>query len=123
MSRIQMTDTASDAMFKLCEGNPGGLTILLELYNKAVEIDPDSALQELGPMLLLNTFEIYGSNIWVLYKDCCAQDITNTIAVLRAVQMGLFSKVTLKAHILSCAPIDCKTLRDKLRAELPNSKF
>ena len=123
MPRIQMTDTATSILFKLSEGNLGGLTAMLELYREAVEIDPDNWAKELGPILLLNTFEIYGSNSWILYKDCCDQDVINTIAALRAVQMGFFSKESLKTHIQNCTPIDCKTLRDKLRAELPSSKF
>lgn len=68
MSRIQLTDSMIDILHKMCEGNPGGLTVMLKLYEQNPRIDPKDAFGGLGPLFHLDTLGIYGSAIWVLYK-------------------------------------------------------
>ena len=98
-SRIQLTDSVIDIMQKMTEGNPGALTVCMELLNKGKNIDPDSALEGLGNILSLDTHGIYGSRIWMLFKDVCGEHIGRTIGLLRAVQLGFFSDVGLDQMI------------------------
>lgn len=52
----------------------------------------------MGPfahLLNIDSFNIYGCKLWILYKDICGSSILKTIAVLRALQLGL-----LKDHLL-----------------------
>ena len=88
LSRIQYSDTTQDALVKMCEGNPGGLRVCMELLTKAGEIDPDNIMGGLGFVLNLDTLGLYGSKIWMLYKDVCNQDLTKTCAILRGWQLG-----------------------------------
>ena len=53
----------------------------------------------MGLILLLDTFDIYEERIWMLYKDVCKQDITNTIACLRACQLGMITESDLNNSI------------------------
>ena len=48
---------------KLCQGNPGALTILERLLTNTECID------------ILERYNISGSDIWQLYKDCCHENI------------------------------------------------
>ena len=50
-------------------------------------------------VLNMDTLEIYGSEIWMLYKDVCKENIVHTIAMLRAFQLGIVGKVSLKTAI------------------------
>jgi hypothetical protein len=88
-----------DVMLKMSEGNPGAVTVLIELYDKTPEIDPMSALDGLGAIMWLDTFGIYGSRIWMLYKDVCGQDIAKTNWMLRACQLGIISETELNHRI------------------------
>lgn len=96
MSKIELTDSTFDVLAKMSEGNPGGLVAVMKLMKDAEEIDPQSILKELGPILLLDTYEIYGSSIHILYKDKCNSDTRKVILLLRATQLGLFPEGKLK---------------------------
>ena len=80
---IDLTDSMMSAIMKLSEGNPGAMQVCMKIMDKAEEIDPDAMLGGLGVLLSLDTHQIYGSKIWMLYKDMCGEDIVKTLAVLR----------------------------------------
>lgn len=121
--RIGLQDDFKTIMVKLSEGNPRGLTVLMQLFNKAESVDPDSALGPLTYLIDLDSFGIYGSHIWMLYKDVCKEDIVNTMAVLRAVQLGILSSGKLKRAIedsYSKEPIiDLVEILKKVQEQLP----
>ena len=94
--RIGINDSVQDVFVKLSEGNPGALTVLMKIYNEAEKIDPDNILGGLGVMLSLDTYKIYGTDIWYLYKDICNNDIKHLVAILRACQLNIFELTTLK---------------------------
>lgn len=94
--RIQLGQTLVQSMTLMAEGNPGAIKALLEVMNKTDKIDPDSALGGYGPMLQLDSYGIYGSEIYILYSDICNRNLPQMIAVLRAVQLGFFKREVLK---------------------------
>lgn len=113
-----------DALIKMTEGNPGALTVCMELIKKADAIDPDSLIGGFGKVLTLDTFEIYGPAIWMLYKDVCQQSLVLTIAALRAVQLGFRSPEDLHHAINNRgdgwdAEVEC----EKVKGRLPNFPF
>ena len=93
--RIKLTDNTSDIIRKMSEGNPGAMAILMEML-RPNNIDPNNALGGMSPILLLDSFGIYGSDIYVLHSDICNRNLVNTLAVLRSVQLGLFDGKILK---------------------------
>jgi hypothetical protein len=95
MSRIQITDTATSMVTKMCEGNPGALRVLCECLKEGAAIDPEGMPGGIGPILSMDTLKLYGSRIWMLYADVCSHDLRRTIALLRAWQLGLVSAVEL----------------------------
>ena len=90
--KIKLTDSTQDILFKMSEGNPGALTVLLKMLAETKDIDPDNMLGGFGPILSLDTLNLYGSQIWMLYKDVCKESLVSTLAVLRGWQLGFTTK-------------------------------
>lgn len=95
-TKIQLHDTTMDVLLKMSAGNPGAANVLMQILSEGAKIDPDSALGGLGAILSLDTHEIYGTDIYVLNSDICGKSLPKMMAVLRAVQLGLFSASTLR---------------------------
>ena len=98
----------------MAQGNPGAINALMQIYDEAPLIDTDSALLGLGPILTLDTAEIYGSDIWILFSDICGKESYKFIAVTRAVQLGLISKEWLKETLTPGASEQKYEIIDKL---------
>lgn len=66
--RINLDMSPMEMVMKMARGNPGALTVCIEL------LKPDVAK---GIMLLckLDDMELYESKIWLAYKDVCGSDI------------------------------------------------
>ena len=93
--RITLNMTVQDSIVALAEGNPGALTVCINILKQAKAIDPQGAMVGLGPILSLDTHGIYGPRIWMLYKDVCGQDMPKMLAALRSVQLGIVPESTL----------------------------
>lgn len=115
--RINLNDSVVDAAVELADGNPGAISVIMQLI--ADKNDPDGFAGGLGNLLSLDAHGIYGSNIWVLFKNVCGQSILNMVIVLRAVQLGLYSERDLWICIDNCTPLDCQKLLAEVRKELP----
>ena len=98
-SRINLEMNQTDVIVALGEGNPGATVVCMEILQQTPDIDPQAALGGLGHLLMLDTFQIYGSRIWMLYKDVCGQDLVKTLALLRACQLGKLSNSKLNHAI------------------------
>lgn len=96
MSKIELTDTTMDVLMKMSDGNPGAVTALMDILKSGEEIDPQAAFGALGSIMLLDTWEIYGSDIYILWSDKCQKDCRKMLMIMRACQMGNFSHVKLK---------------------------
>jgi hypothetical protein len=96
-------------VMKMTDGNPGAVTVITQLI--VDKNDPDDWPSGFGKLLSLDTHGIYGSNIWVLFKNVCNQNILNVVTVLRAVQLGLYSERDLWNCIDNCTPLDCERCR------------
>lgn len=94
-NRIQLGDTTMVAVMKMADGNYGAMDALMKLL-QSDHVDPDNLLGGIGVILNLDTLQIYGTDIYVLYSDICDKDIVKMIAVLRATQMGWFDSSVLK---------------------------
>lgn len=85
-----------DVMTKMSEGNPGALTVCMNILKNGERIDPDGAMGGLGPILSLDTLNLYGSKIWMLFKDVCESDLAQMLAVLRGWQLGMLSETQVR---------------------------
>lgn len=94
-NKLKLEDSPIEAITKMSQGNPGAAMALTEIYGRS-DIDTDSAFGSMGPIFQLDGHGIYGSDIYIPYSDICEKDVVSVYAVLRAVQLGLFSNVILK---------------------------
>lgn len=96
MSRLELTDTLQDAAIKMSGGNPGAINAITAMLVRGKDIDPQAFGGGLSAVMLLDTYEIYGTDIYVLYSDICGRDVARTLAVIRAAQLGMLSSNVLK---------------------------
>ena len=122
--KIKLTDSMPEIIYKMSEGNPGAMNALMQILTPN-DIDPDNLMGGLLAVFLLDSYGIYGSDIYILFNDICNRSLVKTLAVLRACQLGLFSSVTLKDACsrqdysgASMVPVDELYLQVKTR--LPN---
>jgi len=97
MSRIKLEDSTMDALVKMVNGNPGAIAALMDIIKYGDDIDPQGALGGMGAILGLDTWEIYGSDIYILWNDKCKRDVRRMLMIMRATQLGHFSHEKLKA--------------------------
>ena len=96
MSRIQLTDSTIDALVKMAEGNPGAIAAITDIMNSADDIDPQSAFGPMSAILMLDTWGIYSTDIYIIYNDKCNRDVRRMLMLFRATQLGLFSESKLQ---------------------------
>jgi hypothetical protein len=119
-TRLCLTDTTQSAIIKMAEGNPGAVSVCIQLLKGEAAIDPDSVLGGLGGILMLDTLELYGSSIWMLYKDVCNKDLTSMCAVLRGYQLGFLTATQIRHAIENYGEgIDCSEVLASVKERLP----
>ena len=120
MVKIGLDDSMQTALMKMSGGNPGALSIVMQMMEKSPEIDPQSAMMGgLAPVLMLDTFGIYEDRIWMLAKDVCKHDVVKMLACLRAVQLGHISEDVLNHAIDHYGEgIDLELILSRVKLEL-----
>ena len=118
MLKIKLSDTTKDVLVKMSEGNPGALSVLIRILNNP-QIDPDSFMGPMGAILSLDTLELYGSNIWILYKDVCGESISKMLAVIRAQQLGFVSEAAIHQALGSLEILGITSLCSQVTERLP----
>ena len=122
--RITLNDTGEEVLIKMAEGNPGGLTLMMKIMQFGGEIDPDGALGGFGAVLSFDTLGIYGSRIWMLYKDVCDSNLSLTLAVIRAHQLGYISQQDIDRAIDNYGEgLNLDDIKTKVSERLPNFNF
>jgi hypothetical protein len=121
--RLGLTDTAMTAVSKLSEGNPGALRVCMELLTRSINYDPDMLLGGIGSLLQLDSHGIYGSRIWMFYKDFCGEKLDVMVAMLRAVQLGIMTDFEMNHAIDNYGgDVDIDAVVAKVMEKLPNFK-
>lgn len=119
--RLELTDDGFTAIKKLSDGNPGALNVLMTAFDQAVQIDPDCAFGSFGVLIAFDAERVYGSRIWMLFKDVCKQDIVKTMAMLRACQLGILDRQTFNHAIDNYGKgLDVDKTLAAVRERLPN---
>lgn len=96
MARIKLEDSLQDVLIKMSEGNPGSISCMMAILQEHDKIDPDAALSGIEAILMLDTYGIYGTDIYILFSDKCDKDIRQMLMLMRATQLGYFSDVRLR---------------------------
>lgn len=87
-TRIQLDMSIKDAVIAMSNGNPGALSVCMQILEQGSIIDPQDAFGGFGALMQLDMLGIYDERIWMFYKDVCAQHLGKMLAVIRANQSG-----------------------------------
>ena len=79
----------TEILAMMVDGNIGATKALMEILTKYKSIDPDAFLGGLGVVFDLDALGIYGSNIWILFKDVCDFNVLKIAVLFRAKQLGI----------------------------------
>jgi len=119
-TKLTLTMSPMDVFVTMSEGNPGALQVLLALYENGNKIDPMDFMGPFGAIFSLDRNGIYGSRIWMLFKDVCGKDLGKTVAMLRSIQLGLLKTDDLDIAINNRGEgIDVDALVEKVIDTLP----
>lgn len=94
MSLIELTDTVNDILKKISKGNPGALSVCMGMI-KMGDYRENTPMGGMAYLLMLDSFEIYGDDIWMLHADVCSQNVLTAMMLLRACQIGKVSREAL----------------------------
>src|SRR5687767_7629419 len=117
--RISLKDTVMSAAIKMADGNPGAIVALSKMIATSPIIDPDSAFKGMSPILSLDHLNIYGSKIWILWKDVCGYDPIKTETLFRANQLGIIPDNVIHQAINNGIIPDFEDLLKKVKEQLP----
>jgi len=112
----------------MAEGNPGAISALMETIKEHDSIDHQAFMGGIGAILILDTWEIYGSDIYILFNDKCQRDVRKMLMIMRATQLGHFSHTKLKemaadqAQKVNITDDEWKELDDKVCDQLKDFK-
>ena len=92
MSNEKITSDMSimDLMMVMSEGNPGALTVLMQMIQ-----DPRGSMD----ILLLDTLDIRGSKVWMLYSDSCGKNEGKFNRTLMALRCGAYSEEEIQENL------------------------
>ena len=86
-------DALISRLGEMSKGNPGAISVLIQIVNHADNIcpmdDPDDVPPYIKILISMDVLEIYGSKIWLLFKDICGQDLPMMVALLMSMSYDI----------------------------------
>jgi len=98
MPILKETDNNKTCISLLCKNNPGCIRSLIELAEYYDSIK-NPHIEVLGLFHLLDQFEIYGTEIYILWNYKCGKDIKKFILLIRAAQFNIITLKNLKRMV------------------------
>ena len=89
MSRIQPGDTGIEVIVKMSDGKHEAFKALMNIIVQSAEIDPLDGPLAVAAILSMDTHQIYGTDICILYNDKCQQDVRKLLLLLKACQLDI----------------------------------
>lgn len=124
MAILTLHDSLLDMLVKMAKGNLGAVQALAQILDNSEKVDPQAPMGGLLKIMMLDTWEIYGSDIYVLYNDKCNRDIRKMLLLMRAGQLGLFPVTKIKemahdqAYKINLTDEEWKDIDDKVCTQL-----
>ena len=109
-----------DVMIELAQGNPGAISVLSQIVERSNQVDPDNKLGFYMTMFMLDDLGINGSSLWMLYKDVCGGTLEKFLACIRAFQLGIIQRDSLKDAICNPSLLDTNDIFAKVQDQLPS---
>ena len=90
-TRITAGMSMTEMLITMSEGNPGALTCMMQMISS----DPKALLD----ILLFDSMGIYGSNIYMVWNDCCGRDMAKFKETIQAFREGKFSEAEIHENL------------------------
>jgi hypothetical protein len=90
--RLKLEDSMQDAVFKMSEGNPGAINVLMPLI---------MSKEDFHLVLNLDSIGLYGTNIYKLANDCCNGDMDKFKSVLSAWNKSKVTRSTILQNVVN----------------------
>lgn len=100
MSRIKLGDNGLEMIVKMSDGNHEAIQALMAIVVESSMINPQDNSSAIVAMLTMDTYQIYGTNICVLYNDKCQRNIGKLLMLLGACHLGVIPESKLQS--LAC---------------------
>ena len=118
--RIELNDSLCSIVMKMAGFNLGAEIVLLRLLNDGDNINPDTNRGGLEAIFVLDILGIYGSKIWMLYKDVCRENLIYMMGLLRAYQLGMLTQAEILSAIDNQSSLNVAEYIAKIQASFPN---
>ena len=92
MEKITPNMDFMDMMMVMSEGNPGALTVLMQILQ-------DDPVVGFVRILTLDHFDIRGPKVWQLWKDCSGQDKKRFYNTIEAIKHGAFTPEEVRTNL------------------------
>lgn len=83
--------TLQEILITMSEGNPGALTCMIQMLN--------SDLRNFSDILLFDKMGIYGSQIYIVWNDCCNRDMRKFKETIQAFREGKFTEEEIQKNL------------------------
>lgn len=90
--KIKADMTVLDTCMAMGEGNPGAIVCVIEMMNQGMLLD----------LLMLDTKEVYGEKLYMLWNDCCDRDMEKYKKTLELIRTGAITDEQLHANLNQC---------------------
>ena len=94
MSRLHLNTSFEDMAWLMSEGNPGALNVVLSLLN----------VDDFHYLLMCDTLELYGVNLYLFAHDCCGDDKARMKRVIDSWQRGGIAADEIHDHVSHSKP-------------------
>jgi len=99
MSRINYKMSAMEMVHAISSGLPGTIAVLAGIKADFKKVDPENGMDIFGYLLTMDMFQIYDGSLWNIHSKLCDMQIVKTIAILRSLQLGIFSIEDINFHL------------------------
>ena len=89
-TRLNGTDSVMDVAMKMSDGNPGALNVIMQFLKNPMDIVFLLACDSIG---------LYGSQLYMLWNDCCGRDMDKVKRVLTGWQRGKITAEEIMQHV------------------------
>lgn len=119
--RIDLFQAPIQSLVAMAEGNPGAMTVIGKMLK--CDIDPSHIMGPMAGIMMLDNLDIYGSDIWLLYKEACKENVERMVGLLRCCQMGIVPCMDIVGMIEDASTISIEMIDDyiaELKQQLPS---
>lgn len=121
MSRVNHKMNLMEAVQAVSNGIPGTIAVLARVMKEYPKYDPENSMGIFGYIFTMDMFQIYDEGLWIIHSRLCDMQIVKTIAILRALQLGLITPREINNLLQSnLVSLDFLILITEIRTKVPN---